>query len=212
MFDGVVFDFDGVIIDSEPAWEKAKLNVFHTAGLNISQEKVLTYTGKTLEEFVEEEQLHFGFDDHLAKQLVKDISHYATYELKNNVTPLAGIYEAIDYFLVSGKKLAIASSAGSAFIKSTLNKLNLQNVFKIICSAENEEYGKPHPAVYISACKKLELSPLNAIAIEDSLTGLLAAKAAKMSCILIKHPNKRMPAHEIADKIIKDLTEIKLCF
>lgn len=208
MIHGIIFDFDGVIIDSEPIWRKAEFDVLNAADFNVSYERVLQSTGKRVEELVAEYQEQFAFNNKFAEQLVKNIYTHVTNEMSKNATVMKGVYEIVEYFLSKDKKIAIASSSPASLIKSALVKLNLQDVFKTICSAEDEEYGKPHPAVYITACKKLKLSPMNALAIEDSLTGLISAKAARLSCILVKHPSKRLSSHYLADRIVTDLSEI----
>lgn len=206
---GVVFDCDGVIIDSEPFWREAELTVLSSAGYELSAEHLLKNTGRRAKDLVFDYQRIYGFSQDFAQKLIRDIHDYVVNKINENAIAMPGLYQAIDYFLSKGKKLAIASSAPTFLLDAVLNKLNLHRSFKIICSAENEEYGKPHPVVYLNACKKLELLPTSCIAIEDSLNGLIAAKAARMFCILVlQQSSEFLPAYSLADKVIIELTEI----
>jgi len=205
---GIIFDFDGVIVDSEHVWREAEMEVFRRAGHQLTAEKVASNSGKKVEDLVAEHQKQFSFNEAKAKQLIKDIYTYVQEEMNKNPAATPGLYQAVDFFLSRNYKLAIASSSPINFIKKVLKNLSLADVFNIICSGQDEEYAKPHPAVYLAACKKLELQPSQVIAIEDSLTGLISAKAAKIFCILLKEEKSRLPVHQLADCILTDLTEI----
>jgi len=204
---GVIFDFDGVIIDSEPWWCLAKLRVFNSAGLNVSREDAVHSTGKRVEEIIAENQQLFKYDNNTAKKLVADIYAVAQEEISKHAQPIKGLYDAIELLLANNITLAIATSSPANIIISTLEKLQLRDAFKIIHSAEKEQYGKPHPAVYLTARAMLGIDTKRCFAIEDSFNGLIAAKAAKLPCVLIDE-QKNSNFGCIANKVIADLTGV----
>jgi sugar-phosphatase len=79
--------------------------------------------------------------------------------------------------------LAIASSTVNRLIDAILDHFELKDYFDIMCSAESEPYGKPHPGIYLTAANKMKVKPENCVAIEDSLNGMISAKAARMKLI-----------------------------
>lgn len=204
---GIIFDFDGVIIDSEPYWRMAEFDVFNNEGFNISHEDAMQNTGKRVEELVAEYQQKYNFSDTLAIKLTANIYAQALEAINDCAKPMNGIYDAINLFIAHNKTLAIASSSPISIITSVLENLQIRDVFTIVHSAEQELYGKPHPAVYISTSNMLNLGAHQCLVIEDSLNGLISAKAAKMRCILLDEKKDKYFA-KIADKAIKDFTEI----
>jgi len=113
--------------------------------------------------------------------------------------------------LLEGKnvKIALASSSAYSIIDTVLNRLGIKEVFEEIYSAAEEEYGKPHPGVYLTTAKKLQIKPQECLVLEDSLNGVIAAKAAQMKCVAIPElfPDYH-PKYIIADLVMKSLSEV----
>ena len=106
-------------------------------------------------------------------------------------------------------RINLASSSSSRIIQAALKKLNLTDTFVQVYSAESEILGKPHPGVYLTTAKKLGLPPQSCLALEDSLNGVLAAKAAQMQCIAIPEASQQdNPKFAIADCILKSLEDL----
>ncbi|CAL7961177.1 Hexitol phosphatase HxpB [Gammaproteobacteria bacterium] len=205
----VIFDFDGVIIDSEPCWHKAKFNVFNEHGILVSDNDILRTVGKRIEEIVKEYQQTYNFGDAAAKKMTGEIYSQANEGISENAQVISGLYGAIDLLLSHNKTLAIASSSPVNIIISILKKLQLNDAFSVVYSAESEAYGKPHPAVYLTAADKLNCNVSNCFVIEDSLNGLISAKAARMKCVLIDDCGDKY-FNCIADKVIRDLSGINV--
>ncbi len=122
---------------------------------------------------------------------------------------MPGLHQAIRLFQSHGFRLALASSSALSLIDAVIDRLELRPKFEAICSAENEPRGKPHPDVYLSAAEKLGLAPGMCLAVEDSIAGMQAAKAAGMKCIAIPLPELRSdPRYSPADLILDSLTQI----
>jgi sugar-phosphatase len=96
-----------------------------------------------------------------------------------------GYLDVLQLFVEKKLPLAVASSSPLKLITTALKKFHLFEFFKIISSSENEEHGKPHPALYLNAAKKLGVDPVNCLAFEDSFNGAISAKAARMKLVTI---------------------------
>ncbi|MGB2079590.1 MAG: HAD-IA family hydrolase, partial [Vibrio sp.] len=105
--------------------------------------------------------------------------------------------------------LALASSSPMVLIQATLTAFNLENTFKAVVSAEDLPYGKPHPEVYLNAAKAINVHPFDCIALEDSFTGLLAAKSAQMKTIVVPEAiHFAEPRFAIADLKLESLEKL----
>ena len=105
---------------------------------------------------------------------------------------------------------ALASSSSYRIIDAVVDKFGLRNRFELIYSAQEEPFGKPHPGVYISAAQKLGVTPESCLAIEDSINGVVSAKAAKMKCIAVPEPAARNDRrYGIADVVLDSLNDVE---
>ncbi|HLP19140.1 MAG TPA: hexitol phosphatase HxpB [Chitinophagales bacterium] len=210
MFDAVIYDMDGLIIDSEPFWRQAEMKVFATVGLNLTEADCMQTTGFRFDEVVEhwwhrqpwqgktKEQIH----DEVLDEMENAITHHAE--------AMKGFKASVGYFKNKKLKMAVASSSAMRLIKATVKKLEVENYFDMLVSAEHETHGKPHPAVFIRTAEMLKVRPENCLVIEDSFNGLLAAKAAKMKCAVIPYPEDyHNPKLVIADWKLNSLEEIR---
>src|SRR5690606_35702669 len=105
-------------------------------------------------------------------------------------------------------KTGLASSSPMELIQTVVGHLGIRPYFQAFYSAENEAYGKPHPAVYLACAQELGSSPLQCIAFEDSITGLIAAKAARMKTVAVPEAHRRSdPRYVLADMRLSSLKE-----
>lgn len=129
--------------------------------------------------------------------------------IKNKGKLMAGVAGSLALARSKSSKIALASSSSYEIINTVLEKFGLKNEFDVIYSAQEEEYGKPHPAVYISTAKKLNISPVECLAVEDSFNGVLAAKAAKMKCIAVPYEGVKSDRRfAIADVTLDSLLQL----
>jgi sugar-phosphatase len=120
-----------------------------------------------------------------------------------------GVHRAIGMCQRHGLALALASSSQYRLIERVLEHFDLRRYFPIVHSAEDEAYGKPHPAVFLSAAAKLGVAPGACLVWEDAAAGVLAAKAARMTCVAVPEPSERARrSFAIADVILGSLEEI----
>ncbi|MNV07975.1 2-deoxyglucose-6-phosphate phosphatase [compost metagenome] len=129
--------------------------------------------------------------------------------LTERATPLPGVIESLKFFTERGLKIGLATSSYQVLINCILDTLNIRSFFQTVHSAEFEDFGKPHPAVYLTAAKNLGLDPKKCLVIEDSLNGIISGKAARMTVICVPekthHPEPKLI---LADAQFEDLNKL----
>lgn len=205
----IFFDMDGLLIDSEPLWREVEVEVLTRYGVPLTLEKCRETMGIRIDEVVNYWYEQYPWTEKSVDEVVKEI--------------IAGVIAAIvqkgeakkgaDMALAEAKKmnvpLALVSSSAMNVIHAVIERLNLQNIFVGLDSAQDELFGKPHPGVYLTAAKKLGVEPEHCIAFEDSLNGVIAAKAAKMKCIAVPDPIDRdKKEFGVADVVLNSLEEV----
>ena len=208
----VIFDMDGVIIDSEPIHFEVDMQTMKDLGCNISREELEKYVGTTNEYMIADIKKNYNI-----RKSVEEIINYKVEMVKNKIVqsdlePIEGIRELLIDLKKKNIPAAIASSSPKDFINIVVSKFKLQEYFKYIVSGEEVESGKPAPDVYIETAKKLGISPKECIVVEDSKNGVLAAKAAGMKCIGFQNINSGNQDLSKADIIVNSIGEIKLSY
>ncbi len=209
MIQAVIFDMDGVLFDAEPLWREAKKSVLATVGITMTDDLLRQTMGIRIDEVVDYLYNKFLWEGPTKKQVTDLISEKAVKLIKTEGEAMEGVIECLNLIKKQNLRLALASVVTMNIINTILNKLKIQDYFEIIYSAEFEEYGKPHPAVYITTAKKLNIQPQSCVCIEDSINGIIAVKAAKMKCIAI--PSKELMGDKrlgIADIVLPSLLKI----
>lgn len=195
-FDAVIFDMDGVLIDSEPLWKIAMEQVFADVGCNLTRQDFQKTVGLRLDEVVEYWFNVIHWEGASAKDVEEAIVDRMVELITANGEPLVGVIETLEFLRAKNIKIGLATSSYSRLIETVLKVLNLNNTFSVTHSAENEKYGKPHPAVYLYVANHLNVRPENCLVIEDSFNGIVSAKAAKMKVVCIPekthHPDPRL--------------------
>lgn len=188
MFSAVIYDMDGLIIDSEPFWRKAEMKVFATVGLQLTEQDCIETTGFRFDEVVEHWWSKQPWTGKSKEQIHDEVLDEMEYAITHHAQPMAGVHDSLHYFHSKGMKMAVASSSAMRLIKATVKKLEIEPFFQLLVSAEHETFGKPHPAVFIRTAETLNVRPADCLVLEDSFNGLLAAKAAKMKCAVVPYP------------------------
>ncbi len=208
MIKAVILDMDGLLIDSEPIWEEAEMEVFNKIGVPLTKEMTKQTMGLRVDEVVQYWFSRFPWETPTQQEVQADIVAKVIELVKLKGVPRKGVKELTQFFASKNLPIAIASSSQTEIINAVMEKLGIRDSLKVICSAEHEPYGKPHPGVYITTAAKLEVQPEECLAFEDSPNGVLSAKAAKMKCVAV--PDEKMIEDKrfyIADLIISSLDE-----
>jgi sugar-phosphatase len=205
----VIFDMDGVIIDSEPLWRRAMIQSFVEIGIPFSDEHCRITTGLRFKEVAE-----FWFNKHGITHITVDAFDELVINrlcdlIKQEGKTMKGVMEALEFLKQKDLKIGIGTSSNTKLMNTVVDVLNIRLYFDELCSAEHMTYGKPHPMVYLTCAEKLGISPLNCLVIEDSVNGIIAGKAAQMKVAAIPEDiNKNNPKFSIADYSLDSLLEI----
>lgn len=210
MIKAVIFDMDGLLIDSEPLWWEAEIEVAKIAGLNLKKEQVLETTGLRVDKIIDHWFNIQPWETPSKKELEKALVDDLISRVKAKGTEMPGAREILEMMKKKNVKLALASSSLMLIIDATVDKFGIRKYFDELYSAEFEEHGKPHPGVYLTTAKMLDVAPEHCLAFEDSFNGLLAAKSARMKCVCV--PDEMFSDHPklaIADLILPSLLNFK---
>src|SRR5215218_4699813 len=209
--DAMIFDMDGLLVDSEPLWRIAEIEMLSAVGVPITHDDAVQTTGLRTDEVVEVWYSRYPWPDPPKKAIEARIITRLIALVRERGKLMPGARETLNAVSGAGYPLAIASSSSSEIIAAVLDTLGIAAYFQVAQSAEHEPYGKPHPGVYIEAARGLDIAPMRCLAFEDSPNGVIAAKAARMRCIAVPDPaltdDRRFQA---ADLILPSLSAFHL--
>ena len=209
MIQAVIFDMDGVLIDSEPFWRESEIAVFGRMGLRLTDAMCRETMGLRIDEAVNHWHRRHRWETPAPAEVADQIVGGLIELIQRKGELMPGARRALDFFGSRGLKLGLASSSAYSIINAVVERLGLAGAFDCVYSAEEEPYGKPHPGVYLSAAGRLGVEPTECLAIEDSLNGVLAAKAARMRCVAIPERAERLdPRFAIADLTLDSLAGV----
>jgi HAD superfamily hydrolase (TIGR01509 family) len=209
-FTASIFDMDGLLIDSEILWHEAEIEILGGLGVPLAVEGCRSTKGMFVHEVTEHwYRLHpwpgVPTPGEVAVTIVDRVIELIL--TKGELKP--GAEHAIDLCAERGLALAVASSSQYRLIDAALGHFDLRSRFAVVHSAEDEPYGKPHPAVFLTTAAELGAAPRQCLVWEDAPAGVLAAKAASMACIAVpEHGEGHHPAFALADLVVDSLLEV----
>ncbi len=206
--DAVILDMDGLIIDSEPFWRQAEIEEFAKLGLHLTEVMCIQTTGIRIDEVCRYWYERNPWSGPSPLEVSVKIRKRVEELVSEHGKGLVGVQETIEKVKKLGLPLALCSSSPMSLIDTVLTKLNLLDSFDVLCSAEFEEYGKPHPAVYLSVLKKLGSRAEYSLTFEDTMAGVISAKAAKMKVAAVpQREHQDDPRFVLADFKLKTLND-----
>jgi sugar-phosphatase len=208
-FDAVIFDMDGVLIDSEPLWKIAMEYVFGQYGSTLTHQDFQKTVGLRIDEVIAFWNAHenWGLSD--LKKVENQIIDKLVTLINLQPAPLLGVMEILPFLKAQNKKIGLATSSSQRLITTVLDALQIQHFFEFAYSAEFEPYGKPHPGVYIKVAQELAVQTQKCLVIEDSFNGVLAGLAAKMKvCCIPEKTHFPNPRLSVADYEFTDLQQL----
>ncbi|PXY00763.1 hexitol phosphatase HxpB [Marinifilum breve] len=211
MIKAVIFDMDGLLIDSEPFWQESENLVFNSLGIKTNKEMFEIFMGKRIDEVVDAMWEIQNWNHKSKTEVVDSIVNHVIKLVKAKGKALTGVYNTLENLKQSSVKLGLASSSKMNIIEAVLDKLNIREYFEVVHSAEYEEYGKPHPQIFISTAKMLGVNPSECLVFEDSLNGVISALAANMKCFAIPESGAlNLKKFIIANKTLGSLNDFKI--
>lgn len=199
----VIFDMDGLLIDSEPLWDEAAAEVFGQYGIEIDQKQYSLTTGLRTKEFVEWWFTWFKIDKKFLQKAEEDIVEKVIDKILVKGRPQPGLEYILSFFTERRFKIGLASSSPVNIIDAAIDLLGIRNFLNAISSASELKFGKPHPEVYLNCAEELNSPPTDCISFEDSFNGLISAKAARMKCVVV-------PAKDQSDEIKWSIADLKI--
>lgn len=214
-FEAVIFDMDGVLVDSEPIWKVAMEEAFHSVGCKLTREDFQKTVGLRIDEVISYWYKIAPWENETEKEVEQLIIQKMVAFLSESAKPLTGVVEMLRYLKNKGIKIGLATSSYRILVDTILATCSLSEYFDVLHTAEEEEFGKPHPAVYLTAAKMLDVNPLKCLVIEDSINGVISGKAARMHVVCIPEkthqPNpKLILADHAYETMVEMLEEMKL--
>jgi HAD superfamily hydrolase (TIGR01509 family) len=187
VIEAVVFDVDGVLIDSEPVWERVRRGFVAERGGRWPDDAQDRMMGMSTPEWARYISEDFGLTTVTPERVAELVVAAMTAEYKVHLPLLPGAVEVVR--ALSGRwRLAVASSAPKSLIEAVLDVSGLRPVFAAAVSSEEVERGKPAPDVYLEAAARLGVPPGNCAAVEDSSNGLRSAAAAGLAVVAVPRP------------------------
>lgn len=204
----VIFDMDGVIIDSEPLWRRVMIDNFTSLGIPFDDESCRKTTGLRFDEvaayWFELYHIQKNTIPEFSKKVINDLCYLISEEGKL----MPGVLQFIEYIKHRGIKIGLGTSSNQQLMNHVLKTLSISQYFDALSSAENMKYGKPHPQVFLTCAERLNVLPHDCLVVEDSVNGLIAGKAAQMKVLVIPDKeSKHKIAFEIADYKLESLED-----
>jgi beta-phosphoglucomutase family hydrolase len=205
----VIFDLDGVIVESENAHIEAEKQTFLKYGIQLSAEELHKYTGTTAKamftELIRKYRLSTTFEEISSR---KEEIFFRL--LKEDAEPTKGIITLLRELKSKRIKLAIGSSSTKKQIKYVLSKLDIAHLFDSVVGAEDIVQSKPDPEIFLEAAAELNVHPSECLVVEDSKLGVEAAKSANMKCVGYRNPNSGDQDLSKADIITDDFSKLDI--
>lgn len=209
MIDTVIFDMDGLLLDTEPLWGKSMWRIAQKHQIPILQQQFKETTGLKIHEVVAYWAIKYPWNGasvhQIAEEIIDDI--IALSKAEGRVMP--GVLPLLKSLKQKGYKLGVATSSPRRMLQELIDFFELNSYFIELSSADTVGFGKPHPAVFLYCAAQMKSDALNCLVFEDSFNGIIAAKAARMKVIAVPdelHFNE--PRFAAADKKIRSLEEV----
>jgi HAD superfamily hydrolase (TIGR01509 family) len=211
MLRAVIFDMDGVIIDSQPYHFAVEDKMCREMGIDVSVEESHSFVGMAGEKvwgyLKNKHALMESIEELLAFENKARTAYFSSLE---NVHPIPGVVELLKALKQHDIKTALASSSSVEVIEIFISKLRIKDYFQKIISGDAVENGKPDPDIFLHTAVALGEDPADCIVIEDSANGVKAAKDAGMKCVGFRNANSGAQDLSLADMVIDDFRKVNL--
>ena len=207
---GVIFDMDGLLVDTGPIWRHVGDATFAALGADISGLAATgVATGMSVADAMVLFRSHAGLASGDHADLEQRIVDGVVAAIAERAELMPGALVALDWCERRGLAMALASGSTPPIIEAVLGRFGLAGRFAAVCSTVEEPFGKPHPAVFLTAAERLGVRPSACVVLEDSVNGCIAAKAAGMRVIAVPdRPARADPRYAISDLVLTSLDHL----
>lgn len=211
MIDTILFDMDGLLLDTEPLWGESMLRIAHKHGISITPKQFKETTGLRIFEVTDHWAIHYPWQGSTAKEVADEILDDIIASSKKSAKVLRGVEKALKLLRKHNFKIGLASSSPAHMIDALVEHFDIKKYFDCITSADVVELGKPHPAVFLHCAATLGSKPNQCLVLEDSVNGMIAGKAARMKVIVVPDEvHFDDPRFSLADKKLKSMEDFDL--
>jgi len=208
VFQAVIFDMDGVLIDSEPLWHQAEQQILGGLGVDFNKPPLQQSTGLTTASVIAHWYQHQPWPTLTPLQVEQQIIQFVADGVAQQGVAKTGLPALLTQLRQRELKLAVATNSPQVLLNTTLKRLNIGDYFQACCYLELVKQGKPAPDIYLLAAQKLGVAPADCLVFEDSFAGVTAAKAAGMTVVAIPAEHEwHHSKFDIADHKIRCFTE-----
>ncbi|MCT4629314.1 HAD family phosphatase [Winogradskyella sp.] len=209
MLKAVLFDMDGVIVDTEPLHRKAYFKMFSDVNINVDEDLYASFTGQSTINICKRLVAHFNLNEKPEDLVALKRKHFKyLFENDTELALIDGVLDLIKDYYNNGLKLVVASSASMPNINRIFERFDLNKYFIGKFSGADLKQSKPHPEIFIKAAEFTGFSKKECMVIEDSTNGIAAAKSADIYCVGFKSPHSSHQDYTKADVVISDFKEI----
>lgn len=211
MIDTVLFDMDGLLLDTENLWGESMMRVAHKHGIPITKERFKETTGLRIYEVTDYWLVRYPWQGSTAATVAEEILDDIIDTSKKHGSVLKGVMQTLELLKKHKFKIGLASSSPKRMIEALVDHFDITHWFDCITSADVVELGKPHPAVFLHCAQSLGSKPINCVVLEDSVNGMIAGKAARMKVIVV--PDELHfddPRFALADAKLRSLEDFDL--
>lgn len=206
----VIFDMDGVLIDSQPYHFKADIDTMAEYGVIKDQKFYEAFAGTLTDNRMRTLRDMFGLDVPAEELIEKREKMILDIMANEDIKPVSGIPELLRSIKALGLKTAVASSSGIELIKLVLDRLGIAVYFDSITSGNDVKRGKPSPDIFLLAAERIGAEPSECLVVEDSENGVRAAKAAGMTALGYVNPTSGYQCLDMADAVTDDFRKVDI--
>lgn len=192
MLQSAIFDMDGLLVDSEPLWRRAEIQVFNELlALRVTEADCARTMGMRIDHVVSHWMQQHPRPGVRAEQVADAVVDRVCSLIESEARAMPGVEQVLALLAARGLRLGLASSSPLRLIECVLSRLDLARVFQVVHSAEFEARGKPDPAVFLTTARKLGAAPQHCLVFEDSIAGVQAGLAANMCVVAVPAAEQR---------------------
>ena len=202
----MVFDLDGLLIDSEPFWRQAEMEVLGAVGLHLDEEQVRQTMGLRIDDAVAHWWDRHPWTGMAPAEVERSVTARVAELIEAEGEPMPGARAVIELCRHLAMPMAVCSGSYAMVVEAALDRLGITEAMSAWHSAEWEPLGKPHPGAYLTTAAKLGVDPTACLAFEDSFNGAISAKAARMRVVVVPEPAARSsPRWGFCDLVLDSL-------